>query len=213
LAAGGYVTRIPPPGQDHLKSASGYFATVEKTFVLVLGKDWKGSNRPVARDVRFSPDWLRSRGRPGALPDPFTLRGPALVGHVEFSRHCLERFQQRCDGDPDRRAAEGQLRSAIAINARAVKTPPPWVKYLTPTEFFLAAGNYCLPMGIPGSAKAFEALSCLYKARKPGSSPIVTVLCNSCGHENRLLRERAMSIPGPRCARCSTPMRVRDPSG
>ncbi|HZD72806.1 MAG TPA: hypothetical protein VE776_02780 [Actinomycetota bacterium] len=212
LAASGYVTTIPPRGKDHLKSPSGYFATVESNFVLLLHEDTEGTNAPVAYDARFSPDWVRSHGRPGALPDPFTLHGPALVRHVEFSRHSLERFHERCDGSPDRGVAEGQLRSAITATAQAVKTPPSWVSSRKPTEFFLVAGNYCLPMSIPGGAKAFEAVSCFYKPRKPGSNSTITVQC-SCGHSNRLSRAQAKAIPGPRCSGCGVEMRVRDPSG
>lgn len=216
LEEAGEVTASPPAELRGLKSPSGYFAVVGGVFALGLREDLRGTSRPVATRCSFVPDWLIRQGLRPPLPDPFTLTGLDLVVHVEFSAHCVRRFQERCDGDRDARIAEHELRAALASSAQAVRYAPDWARswYQRP-DFYLVTANgagYCLPMRNHGETKPFLAATCLHRRMNPsdpGEHPLMTLRCGGCGHRTEVARTRVWQSPGPRCGGCGREMRVR----
>lgn len=221
LEEAGEVTAGPPAELRGLKSPSGYFAVVGGVLALGLREDVNGTSRPVATRCSFVPDWLVREGLRAPLPDPFTLTGLDLVVHVEFSPHCLRRFQERCDGSPDARIAEGELRAALASSAQAVEHAPDWARswYQLP-DFYLVTANgsgFCLPMREYGETKAFLAATCLHRRMNPsdtaerprGPARTIKLRCGGCGHETEVPRSRVWETPGPRCGGCGREMRVR----
>lgn len=207
LETAGVVTASPKDVIRGLRSISGYFAVVPGIFVLPLRVDVKGTNRPVATRCKFSPSWL-VENQICTLPDPFALSGLSLVQHVEFSRHCIDRFQERCGGNPDRIVAEQQLARRIAPTAQAAGNKPPWVKSLdVPPDFYLIADKICLPIRNFGDYKSFEAASFFHEDM--GSvRTTMTVRCR-CGHLNEVLRSAAGQRDKPRCEGCGKQMNIQ----
>jgi hypothetical protein len=164
LIGQGRVTAELPPPHTGKRSRSGRFLLVDEVLALPLIIGDRGDF--LANGCFFYPEWLKSNGLGGADVDPFRLRGRKLLTNIRFSGHCVQRYQERCGGDPDEHVALLQLGEALAADAHAVRKRPDWARSRNTADFFLVADDeYCLPVQRYASdGKAFEALTLLHRS-------------------------------------------------
>lgn len=164
LLGRGRITAELPPPMTGRRSPSGYFLLVDRTVVLPLAADRDGEPQWIATDCLFFPEYRRSHGGAPAV-DPFPLRGTALLAHVNFTSHAIERFQERFGAHHDPAIAEQQLVATLAPTVRATAQPPPWCDTRQSDFYLVAAEEFCLPMSSNGSnGKAFDATTCIHRA-------------------------------------------------
>jgi len=163
----GRVTGDLPAALRGRRSPSGYFCVVDGVVALPLAADRDGTAQWIATGCLVFPGYRRAHGAAPAA-DPFTLTGTALLQHVHFTAHAVQRFQERCGGDRDPDVAQRQLVAVLGSGVSARRRPPAWCR-TRPADFYLVAGqDLCLPMAREGSdGKAFDALTCLYRAEAP----------------------------------------------
>jgi hypothetical protein len=159
LAQRGRITdRLPAPVAGR-RSPSGYFLVVNGKLVLPLAADRDGQAKWIATNCIAFP---RADAR---RPDPFRLKGKALLKQVNVLPHAVERFQQRGGGHPDPDRARQELLDMIAPTVRAARKPPSWCN-TRPADLYLVAGTadeFCLPCRA-GSGRAYDVITCIHRA-------------------------------------------------
>jgi hypothetical protein len=216
LAGRGYVSRIIaesagfPASMLGLRSPSGCFAMVDGIFALALKEAREDPNKPVATRCYFSREWLQQSGFADYSVDPLDLQGRRLADSVEFSAHCVERFQERCRGSRDPRIARNQLQELVASRATVVRKRPlgVWAQSFRRADFYLVTDDgYCFPVQERGGgSRSLVALTCLHRTMSPSEGDFVTVRC-ACGHLNRV--DKSLLTHTPTCDNCGSRMRVR----
>jgi hypothetical protein len=155
------VTRQLPAPVAGLRSRSGYFAVVDQVLVLPLAADDRGRAQWIATNCVAIPGAASPRAQV-----PLGLTGNELLARVSFSRHALERYQQRGDGHPNFDEARRQLRAALGASALASARPPSWCR-TRPADFFLTGGQdeeFCLPCVRSGGTRPWEAVTVIHRA-------------------------------------------------
>lgn len=160
---GKITNRLPTP-VERRRSPSGYFLLVDDVLILPLAADREGRAQWIATNCVLFPDYRRRHGAARDV-DPFVLDGTALLSQVNITAHAVERFQQRCQANPNPQVAEAELLHILATDVRAVPRPPEWCR-TAKADFYLVAHNeFCLPVSRQGSGgKAFDALTCMHRA-------------------------------------------------
>lgn len=197
LVPQGRLTRDLPAPHTGKRSPSGRFLLVDGVLVLPLA-DNRDGGAPVAVNCIFFPEWLERQGLGGAEVDPFALRGEALLRHVRFSEHCVQRYTQRCGGPREPGLAAARLREVLAADAKAVPRRPDWSRSQRGADFFIVAQDeYCLPVQRYASdGRAFEAPTLLHR-----SQPLFELTGRSlefaCRFTDRVMADaRALAEPG-----------------
>lgn len=161
----GVVTDRLPHSMQGRRSPTGQFCVVDGVLILPLAHARQGGW--VATSCHFDPTYLASRNGVANV-DPFALSGPELARLVGLSRHCRDRYRERCGGPRRDQDVDAELGDIIARSGRAVARRPSWsTSSRDDAEFYLVADDeYLLPVVRQGSAtRPFVATTCMHRAQ------------------------------------------------
>ncbi|HEY4280846.1 MAG TPA: hypothetical protein VGM91_21695 [Conexibacter sp.] len=121
----------------------------------------------------------------------------ALLGHVGFTDHALERFAERAGIDgTERRAIEPVARDLLIQEGRQSRQPPSWYRSSNAADGYLQAGEWLL-------------FICRVSRHRIGSYDVVTVVTNGERTTWARARDRGLIFTPPPLPATRAPRRQR----